>query len=114
MALSVRGEWLCDPNAGLRSLTSCLYNPSSPQGNEWKRDFNRGVSGVHSAVSASIIEAMFQSGDEEKALDEYRRRLRDEPDAVCLPKPCARPCTLRENCCVGAGTLRSGPAPWHL
>lgn len=51
-------------------------------GNEWKRDFNRGVSGIHSAVSASIIEAMYQAGDEEGALSEYRRRLRDEPDAI--------------------------------
>ena len=60
-------------------------------GNEWKRDFNRGVSGIHSAVSASIIEAMYQAGDEEGALSEYRRRLRDEPDAVTCSKSTRTP-----------------------
>jgi len=50
-------------------------------GNEWKADFNRAVSGLHSSVSAHII-ADIAIEDEAHALEEYRRRLRDEPDAV--------------------------------
>ena len=50
--------------------------------NGWKRDFNRAVSGVHSAVSASIIGDIEEKGDVEGALSEYRRRLRDEPGAL--------------------------------
>jgi hypothetical protein len=51
-------------------------------GNEWKADFNRAVSGLHSAVSCQIVADILEQGDEEAALAEYRRRLRDEPDAV--------------------------------
>ena len=51
------------------------------QGNEWKSDFNRAVSGLHASVSCHIIEDM-EKTDPAKALDEYRRRLRDEPEAI--------------------------------
>ena len=50
-------------------------------GNEFKAEFNRAVSGVHACVSAQIVEGI-EEEDPEKALDEYRRRLRDEPEAV--------------------------------
>mmetsp|Transcript_37178 Transcript_37178/g.116375 ORF Transcript_37178/g.116375 Transcript_37178/m.116375 type:complete len:410 (-) Transcript_37178:133-1362(-) len=50
--------------------------------NSWKRDFNRGVSGLHSAVSASIVGDLLRTGDEEEARLQFRRRLRDEPGAV--------------------------------
>jgi len=59
----------------------CFQKEVSKSGNEWKGDFNRAVSGLHSSVSAHIIADM-ATEDEAKALDEYRRRLRDEPDAV--------------------------------
>jgi len=50
-------------------------------GNEWKSDFNRAVSGLHSSVACHIIDDL-QHTDPDKALTEYRRRLRDEPEAV--------------------------------
>ena len=50
-------------------------------GNEWKSDFNRAVSGLHSSVSCHIIRDL-EKTEPDKALEEYRRRLRDEPDAV--------------------------------
>jgi len=50
-------------------------------GNEWKSDFNRAVSGLHSSVACNIIADLEQS-EPEKALAEYRRRLRDEPEAI--------------------------------
>ena len=50
-------------------------------GNEWKSDFNRAVSGLHSSVACHIIEDI-EREDPAKALDEYRRRLRDEPEAI--------------------------------
>ena len=46
--------------------------------NEWKNDFNRLVSGMHSAVAAHVVDGM----PEERRLAEYRRRLRDQPDGV--------------------------------
>ena len=50
-------------------------------GNEWKSDFNRIVSGFHSSVSCNVIGDLAET-DPEEALVQYRRRLRDEPDAV--------------------------------
>lgn len=50
-------------------------------GNEWKSDFNRAVSGLHSSVHCHIIEDIERT-DPELALSEYQRRLRDEPNAI--------------------------------
>ena len=47
--------------------------------NGWKRDFNRAISGMHAAVDAQIINDI---GVTDEGLDEYRRRLRDEPGAI--------------------------------
>jgi hypothetical protein len=47
--------------------------------NGWKRDFNRAISGMHAAVDAQILNDI---GVTEEGLDEYRRRLRDEPGAI--------------------------------
>lgn len=58
----------------------CFQDDLDLPQNSWKRDFNRGVAGLHSCVSASIIRDILDTdGDEQKALAEYRRRLRDEP-----------------------------------
>ncbi len=46
--------------------------------NAWKNDFNRFISGMHSAVSVHVVEGM----PEDQRLAEYRRRLRDEEGAV--------------------------------
>ena len=51
-------------------------------GNAWKGDFNRLVSGLHSAVSASIVRDMEAQGDMENAMKEYRRRLKSEPASI--------------------------------
>jgi hypothetical protein len=50
-------------------------------GNKWKSDFNRAVSGLHAQVSAQII-ADIEQEDPEQALQEFRRRLRDQPAAI--------------------------------
>jgi len=60
----------------------CFQKDVDQPGNAWKGDFNRLVSGLHSAVSASIVQDMFEKGDSDLAMSEYRRRLRDEPAAV--------------------------------
>lgn len=49
---------------------------------EWKRDFNRAVSGLHASISGHIVRSMYDEGDREFALREYRRRLREQPGAV--------------------------------
>lgn len=49
---------------------------------EWKQDFNRAVSGFHASVSAHIVRSILEDGDEERALAEYRRRLREQKGAV--------------------------------
>jgi len=59
----------------------CFQKDVNLIGNEWKADFNRAVSGLHSSVSAQII-ADIETTDPDRALSEYRRRLRDEPDAI--------------------------------
>jgi len=46
--------------------------------NAWKNDFNRFISGMHSAVSVHVVDGM----PEDQRLAEYRRRLRDQKDAV--------------------------------
>ena len=46
--------------------------------NEWKNDFNRFISGMHSAVSVHVVDGM----PEEMRLPEYRRRLRDQKNAI--------------------------------
>jgi len=60
----------------------CFQKGVAERGNEWKGDFNRCVSGLHSAVSASVVHDMHERGDHELAMQEYCRRLRDEPAAV--------------------------------
>ena len=60
----------------------CFQKDVDQKGNEWKGDFNRLVSGMHSTVAASIVRDMEARGDTELAMAEYRRRLRDEPAAV--------------------------------
>jgi len=45
----------------------------------WKRDFNRAVSGIHAAVDCEIIADI---GLNEEGLQEYHRRLRDEPGSI--------------------------------
>ena len=45
----------------------------------WRRDFNRVLSGFHSAVSAHIIH---NTADEAVAREKYARLLRDQPGAV--------------------------------
>jgi len=47
--------------------------------NGWKRDFNRAVSGIHAAVDCDIIADI---GLNEEGLQEYHRRLRDEPGSI--------------------------------
>jgi hypothetical protein len=59
----------------------CFQKDVDSVGNEWKGDFNRAVSGLHSTVSAQIVGDL-ESADPGKALAEYKRRLRDEPAAV--------------------------------
>jgi len=49
--------------------------------NNWKRDFNRVISGLHTSISANIIDSMEFESDEE-ALVEYQRRIGDVPGAV--------------------------------
>ncbi|KAJ1623538.1 hypothetical protein T492DRAFT_1054005 [Pavlovales sp. CCMP2436] len=49
---------------------------------EWKRDFNRAVSGLHAAISGHIVRSMRDQGEHELAASEYRRRLREQPGAV--------------------------------
>ncbi|KAG8470208.1 hypothetical protein KFE25_008629 [Diacronema lutheri] len=49
---------------------------------EWKRDFNRAVSGLHASISGHVVRSMHAEGDTELALREYRRRLREQPGAV--------------------------------
>jgi hypothetical protein len=46
--------------------------------NAWKNDFNRFISGMHSAVSVHVVDGM----PENQRLAEYRRRLRDQKGAV--------------------------------
>jgi hypothetical protein len=46
--------------------------------NAWKNDFNRFISGMHSAVSVHVVDGM----PEDQRLAEYRRRLRDHKDAI--------------------------------
>jgi len=60
----------------------CFQKGVADPGNEWKGDFNRMISGLHAAVSASIVADMEERGDTELAMTEYRRRLRDEPASV--------------------------------
>ena len=60
----------------------CFQKDVASAGNEWKGDFNRLVSGMHSAVSASIVKGMEENGDTEQAMIEYKKRLQDEPAAV--------------------------------
>lgn len=48
----------------------------------WKRDFNRAVGGLHSAISGQVVRSMDEEGEHEFALREYRRRLREQPGAV--------------------------------
>eukprot|EP00747_Dinoflagellata_sp_TGD_P095003 gnl/TRDRNA2_/TRDRNA2_166312_c2_seq1.p1 gnl/TRDRNA2_/TRDRNA2_166312_c2~~gnl/TRDRNA2_/TRDRNA2_166312_c2_seq1.p1 ORF type:complete len:311 (-),score=44.70 gnl/TRDRNA2_/TRDRNA2_166312_c2_seq1:102-1034(-) len=45
----------------------------------WKRDFNRAISGMHSAVHTHILSEI---GFNEEGLVQYRRRIRDEPGAT--------------------------------
>lgn len=55
----------------------CFQDDLDLPQNSWKRDFNRGVAGLHSCVSASIIRDILDTdGDEQKALAEYRRRYK--------------------------------------
>jgi len=60
----------------------CFQRNVGLPGSEWKADFNRLVSGAHSSVHCHILEDMLNSEPEEKVVAEYRRRLRDEPDAL--------------------------------
>jgi hypothetical protein len=56
----------------------CFQLQLEADGNAWKNDFNRFISGMHSAVSVHIVGGM----PEEQQLAEYRRRLRDQKGAV--------------------------------
>ena len=57
----------------------CFQKDLDKPANSWKRDYNRFVSGIHSAVHAEIL---LDLGPTHKGRAEYRRRLRDEPGAV--------------------------------
>lgn len=54
--------------------------------NAWKRDFNRGISGLHTSVSAHILENMMEQNgwdyDSDEAFAEYKRRISNVPEAV--------------------------------
>lgn len=57
----------------------CFRKQLNAPGNSYKRDYNRFVSGMHSVVSAEILADL---GPTQEGLDEYRRRLRDQPGAI--------------------------------
>ena len=57
----------------------CFTKFLEQPGYEWKRDYNRAVSGMHSAVHAEIISDL---GPTPEGRAEYRRRLRDQPGAI--------------------------------
>jgi len=57
----------------------CFQNNVETADNGWKRDFNRAISGMHSAVHCNIISDL---GTTEEGMSEYRRRLRDQPGAI--------------------------------
>ena len=57
----------------------CFTKRLEQPGSEWKRDYNRAVSGMHSAVHAEIISSL---GATPEGRAEYRRRLRDQPGAI--------------------------------
>lgn len=48
--------------------------------NAWKIDYNRALSGLHTSISAHILESM--ELEPEAALAEYKRRIADVPGAV--------------------------------
>ena len=52
----------------------CFTKRLEEPGNSWKRDYNRAVSGMHSAVHAEILNDL---GPTEAGRAQYRRRLRD-------------------------------------
>mmetsp|Transcript_33823 Transcript_33823/g.68545 ORF Transcript_33823/g.68545 Transcript_33823/m.68545 type:complete len:250 (+) Transcript_33823:2-751(+) len=58
----------------------CFQYEIEQEGFEWKQDFNRAISGFHTSVSAHIVETMGLS--ETDAVAEYKRRIRDIPDAL--------------------------------
>ena len=75
--------------------------------NGWKRDFNRAVSGMHAAVSAQILADI---GLNEEGLQQYHRRLRDQPGAIAnlyffyMLTLCAiHDCRKRIECCSYLG-----------
>merc|ERR1719316_968005 len=57
----------------------CFQEDLDVEENQWKRDFNRAVSGMHAAVNVQIVADI---GMNDEGLVEYRRRLRDEPGAI--------------------------------
>merc|ERR1719491_1448376 len=85
----------------------CFQKDLDQLENGWKRDFNRAVSGMHSAVHAQIVRDI---GLTEEGLAEYRRRLRDEPGAIenlyfayMLTLNAIRSCSGRLNKCSYLG-----------
>jgi len=54
--------------------------------NAWKRDFNRAISGLHTSVSAHILENMMMVNgwdyESDEAFAEYKRRICDVPEAI--------------------------------
>jgi len=60
----------------------CFQKRLDQKVNFWKRDFNRGVSGIHASVSANIIADIRNEEGDDAALVEYRRRLKDMPGAI--------------------------------
>jgi len=58
----------------------CFQKRLSERDMGWKRDFNRLISGMHAAVDCDILADI---GLTDEGVAEYRRRLRDEPGAIC-------------------------------
>ena len=56
----------------------CFSKNLDDPNSSYKRDYNRAVSGMHSAIHAKIIASLGPSA----GLIEYRRRLRDQPGAI--------------------------------
>ena len=67
------------PSSSLAVCQICFTKKLEDPASSWKRDYNRAVSGLHSAVSATIVDDL---GQTQAGLAEYRRRLRDQPGAV--------------------------------
>lgn len=58
----------------------CFQTDVDLEENEWKKDFNKAISGLHTSVSAHVVETM--GLEEEAMVAEYKRRIRDIPDAL--------------------------------